>query len=222
MKKIFYTAQKTSINSKLFKTPKLSRRLAYMSDFTLYFNIGRQHIADLKGLDHILFITALCIRYQFNDWKQLLILITAFTIGHSVTLALSALHIIKVSPSWIEFLIPLTILITAVSNLFLKKFTFKTRFPVIYFFALFFGLIHGLGFSYYLQSLLGRSSNIILPLLAFNLGLEAGQLIIVALILAVSLICLNVFKINRREYVLFLSGGIIVAALQMMLPRVPW
>lgn len=193
-----------------------------MSDFNIYFTLGRQHIADLKGFDHILFITALCIRYQFSDWKQLLILVTAFTIGHTVTLALSALHFIHVSASWIEFLIPLTILVTAISNLFIKKFTFKTRFPVIYFFALFFGLIHGLGFSFYLQSLLGRSSHIVIPLLAFNLGLEAGQLIIVAMILAISLVCLNLIKINRREYVLFLSGGIIVAALQMMLPRLPF
>ena len=193
-----------------------------MSDFNLYFALGRQHIADLKAFDHILFITALCIRYHFSDWKQLLILITAFTIGHSVTLALSAIHFIRISAVWIEFLIPLTILITAISNLFIKKFTFKTRFPVIYFFALFFGLIHGLGFSSYLQSLLGRSSNIIIPLLAFNLGLEAGQLFIVAVILAISLVCLNIIKINRRDYVLFLSGGIIVAALQMMLPRIPF
>lgn len=193
-----------------------------MSDFNLYFTLGRQHIADLRGLDHILFITALCIRYQFSDWKQLLILVTAFTIGHSVTLGLSALNIIKFSTRWIEFLIPLTILITAVSNLFIKKFTFKTRFPVIYFMALFFGLIHGLGFSYYLKSLLGRDSSIFVQLLAFNLGLEAGQLLIVAIILIVSLVCLNMLKFNRREYILFLSGGIIIAALQMTLQRIPF
>ncbi len=192
-----------------------------MSDFNLYFTLGHRHIADLKGLDHILFIAALCIRYQFSDWKQLLILVTAFTIGHSITLALSALNIIRVSTSWIEFLIPLTILITGVSNLLVKKFTFKSRFPVIYFFALFFGLIHGLGFSYYLKSLLGRDSSIFLQLLAFNLGLEAGQLLIVAIILIVSLISFNIFKVNRREYILFLSGGIILVAVQMTLQRWP-
>ncbi len=193
-----------------------------MSDFSLYFTIGRQHIADLRGMDHILFIIALCIRYQFTDWKQLLILVTAFTIGHTVTLGLSSLHIIRFSSRWIEFLIPLTILITAVSNLFIKKFSFKRKVPVIYFMALFFGLIHGLGFSYYLRNLLGKNSSIFAQLLAFNLGLEAGQLLIVAVILIVSFICLNLLKINRREYILFLSGGIIIAALQMTLERTPF
>ena len=193
-----------------------------MSDFNLYFTLGRQHILDLRGLDHILFITALCIRYQFSDWKQLLILVTAFTIGHSVTLALSALNIIRFSTRWIEFIIPLTILITGISNLYIKKFTFKSRFPFIYYMALFFGLIHGLGFSNYLKSLLGRDSSIFLQLLAFNLGLEAGQLLIVAVVLVVSLVCLNMLKFNRREYILFLSGGIIVAALQMTLERLPF
>ncbi len=193
-----------------------------MSDFNLYFTLGRQHIADLRGIDHILFIAALCIRYQFSDWKQLLIMVTAFTIGHSITLALSTLDFIRMSTVWIEFLIPLTILITAVSNLFIKKINFKTRFPVIYFLALFFGLIHGLGFSYYLKSLLGRDSSIFIQLLAFNLGLEAGQLLIVAIILIFSLLCLNLLKFNRREYIVFLSGGIIVAALQMIIQRWPW
>lgn len=193
-----------------------------MSDFNLYFTLGRQHIADFRGLDHILFITALCIRYQFSDWKQLLVLVTAFTIGHSVTLALSALNFLKFPSRWIEFLIPVTILITGISNLYIKKFTFKTKFPAIYFLALFFGLIHGLGFSYYLKGLLGRGSGIFRQLLAFNLGLEAGQLFIVAIILIISLLCLNVLKFNRREFILFLSGGIIVAALQMTLQRLPF
>ncbi len=193
-----------------------------MSDFNLYFTLGYQHISDLRGLDHILFITALCIRYQFSDWKQLLILVTAFTIGHSITLALSALNIIRFSTRWIEFIIPLTILITGISNLYIKKFTFKSRFPFIYYMALFFGLIHGLGFSNYLKSLLGRDSSIFMQLLAFNLGLEAGQLLIVAIILIVSLVCLNMLKFNRREYILFLSGGIIIAALQMTLERMPF
>jgi len=193
-----------------------------MSNFGLYFTLGRQHIADLNGIDHILFITALCLRYQFGDWQKLLVLVTAFTIGHSITLALSVLNIVHFPTRWIEFLIPCTILITAVSNVFVKKFTFKSRFPFIYFLALFFGLIHGLGFSNYLKSLLGRSENIIVQLFAFNVGLEVGQLIIVAIILLVSLILVGLIKINRREYLLYISGGIFALALQMALQRIPW
>ena len=193
-----------------------------MSDFGLYFNLGRQHIANLNGLDHILFVAALCLRYLFNDWKKLIVLITAFTIGHSVTLALSIFNIIHVSTRWIEFLIPVTIIITAISNLFVKKFAFKSRYPIIYFFALFFGLIHGLGFSNYLHSLLGRGQSIILQLLAFNIGLEVGQLLIVLAVLLITFVCLNLFKLNRREYLLFISGGILGVALQMAIERIPF
>lgn len=193
-----------------------------MNDFGLFFEMGYQHIADLKGIDHILFVAALCIRYQFADWKKLLWLITAFTIGHSITLALSVFNILNYSTNWIEFLIPVTIVITAISNVFVKKFVYKAKFPLIYFFALFFGLIHGLGFSNYLKSLLSKGENIVPELLAFNLGLEAGQLLIVLSILFISLIFVNLFKVNRREYILFITGGVFAIALQMTLERIPF
>lgn len=193
-----------------------------MNDFGLFFEMGYQHIADLKGIDHILFVLVLCIRYQFADWKKLLWLITAFTIGHSITLALSVFNILNYSTSWIEFLIPVTILITAISNVFVKKFVYKAKFPLIYFFALFFGLIHGLGFSNYLKSLLSKGDNIVPELLAFNLGLEVGQLLIVLSILFISLIFVNLFKVNRREYILFITGGVFAIALQMALERIPF
>jgi hypothetical protein len=193
-----------------------------MNDFGLYFEIGYKHIADLTGIDHILFVMALCLRYQFADWRKLIILVTAFTIGHSITLALSVFNLVHYSMKWIEFLIPVTIVITAVSNVFVKKFAFKTRFPIIYFLALFFGLIHGLGFSSYLKSLLGSEHNVVWQLLAFNVGLEAGQLLIVTAILLISFIFVSIFKCNRREYLLYLSGGIFALALQMAIERIPF
>jgi hypothetical protein len=193
-----------------------------MNDFGLYFEIGYKHIADLSGIDHILFVMALCLRYQFADWRKLIILVTAFTIGHSITLALSVFNLVHYSMKWIEFLIPVTIVITAVSNVFVKKFAFKTRFPVIYFLALFFGLIHGLGFSSYLKSLLGSEHNVVWQLLAFNVGLEAGQLLIVTAILLISFIFVSILKCNRREYLLYLSGGIFALALQMAIERIPF
>ncbi|MBL0884530.1 MAG: HupE/UreJ family protein [Chitinophagaceae bacterium] len=192
-----------------------------MDQFLVYFETGFQHIADLKGIDHVLFVMALCIRYQFSDWKKLLILITSFTIGHSITLALSVLNVVNYSVAWIEFLIPVTIVITAISNLFVTKFTFKSKFPLIYFFALFFGLIHGFGFSNYLKSMLGKDESIIGQLLAFNLGLEAGQIIIVLAILLISFIFVQLLKWNRREFLLFISGGVFAVALLMALERLP-
>ena len=193
-----------------------------MNDFRLYFEIGYKHIADLRGIDHILFVMALCLRYQFADWKKILVLVTAFTIGHSVTLALSVFNILQYSVKWIEFLIPVTIVITALSNLFVKKFAFKSRFPLIYFFALFFGLVHGLGFSSYLKSLLGKGENVVWPLFSFNVGLEAGQLLIVTAVLLISFIFVSILKTNRREYLLYISGGIFALALQMALERIPF
>jgi hypothetical protein len=192
-----------------------------MNDFGIYFEVGYKHIANLAGIDHILFVAALCLRFQFADWRKILVLITAFTIGHSITLALSVFNIVSYSVKWIEFLIPVTIVITAISNVFVKKFVFKTKFPIIYFFALFFGLVHGLGFSSYLKSLLGRDQNVVAQLLAFNVGLEAGQLLIVAVILLISFIFVSILKCNRREYLLYISGGIFALALQMALERLP-
>ena len=190
-----------------------------MHEFWMYTQIGFNHIANLSGLDHILFVAALCIRYQFSDWKKWLILITAFTIGHSITLVLSVFNYLDFSTSWIEFLIPVTILITSISNMFVKKFSFNTRFPVIYFFALFFGLIHGLGFSFYLKSLLGMQQNIAPALLAFNLGLEIGQILIVMAILVISFIFVTLLKAPRRDFILIVSGGILALSLQMAIER---
>lgn len=190
-----------------------------MHEFWMYTQIGFNHIANLSGMDHILFVAALCIRYQFSDWKKWLILITAFTIGHSITLVLSVFDYLDFSTNWIEFLIPVTILITSISNMFVRKFSFNTRFPVIYFFALFFGLIHGLGFSFYLKSLLGLQQNIAPALLAFNLGLEIGQILIVMAILVISFIFVTLLKAPRRDFILIVSGGILALSLQMAIER---
>ncbi len=190
-----------------------------MHEFLMYMQIGFNHIANLSGMDHILFVAALCIRYQLSDWKKWLVLITAFTIGHSVTLVLSVFNYLDFATNWIEFFIPVTILITSISNMFVKKFTFNTKFPVIYFFALFFGLIHGLGFSFYLKSLLGIQQNIAPALLAFNVGLEIGQIIIVMAILVISFIFVMLLKAPRRDFILIVSGGILALSLQMSIER---
>ncbi len=192
-----------------------------MQDFWIYFTLGYEHIADLNGYDHILFVAALCIGYLPRDWKKILILVTAFTIGHSITLALSALKLLNVSSEWIEFLIPVTIVITALANISRTKESSGKSMNLNYLLAIFFGLIHGLGFSNYLKSLLGSDSSIISQLLAFNLGLEIGQLVIVAAILLLSVICIQVFKFERRSYILFTSGSIFGIALIMALERIP-
>lgn len=192
-----------------------------MQDFWLYFQIGYKHIADWRGYDHILFVTALCLRYLLKDWKKVLVLVTAFTIGHSITLALSVFNVINMPVAWTEFLIPVTIVITALSNALQPDTAQKSKLPLVYFYALFFGLIHGLGFSSYLKSLLGKDQNVVSQLLAFNIGLEAGQLVIVAAAILISWLFVSLLKVPRRQYVIFASGAIFGIALKMAIERFP-
>jgi hypothetical protein len=195
-----------------------------MSEFALYFGLGKDHILDyVNGYDHILFVLALCAVYLIHDWKKILILVTAFTIGHSITLALATLNIISFPGNIIEFLIPLTIFITAVGNLFKEESSLtQTKVQINYFFALFFGLIHGLGFSNFLRALLGKNENIVSPLFAFNIGLEFGQVIVVAVFLAISFVLVNLLKVSRRDLKLVLSAAIAGIALLLMKGRVFW
>ena len=191
-----------------------------MEDFWLYFSLGWDHIMNFGALDHILFILALTAIYILSDWKQVLILITAFTIGHSLTLALSTFHIIRIPVLWVEFLIPCTILVTSFSNLFIKLGNGK-QINLNYAFALIFGLIHGLGFASGLQSLLSKNESILVPLLGFNLGLEVGQIIIVLIILLISGFIISKLKMSRKKWIIFLSLGVFSLALKMALERFP-
>ncbi len=191
-----------------------------MQDFPLYFELGWQHILDWRGYDHILFVMVLCGTYAVSEWKKVLILVTAFTLGHSVTLALSVTAVIQVNMDWIEFLIPVTILITAAANILSKKTLSKTA-NLKYSLALFFGLVHGMGFSNYLKGILGSSNSILAELLAFNIGLEFGQLLIVAATLLLSLILVNLLKVKKWDWNFFLSSAIFGISLVMALERIP-
>jgi hypothetical protein len=192
-----------------------------MEDFSIFFQLGWQHILDWQGYDHILFVTALCGVYLMSDWRKLLILVTAFTIGHSVTLAISVFNEILIPSAWIEFLIPVTIVITTFINI-VKKRTFKQKFNPIYLLALVFGLIHGMGFSNYLKSLLGKSNNVVAELFAFNVGLEFGQIIIVFSVLLLSFLIVKLIRVQKREWNLFLSSAIFGIALVMAMERFPF
>jgi len=194
-----------------------------MSQFGMYFDIGRAHILDWQAYDHILFLIALCAIYLLQDWKKVLILITAFTIGHSITLALSTLEIVNVSSDLIEFLIPVTIFITALSNLLRKQSALTpANLNMNYFFGMFFGLIHGLGFSNYLKSILGREDSLVVPLLSFNLGLELGQIIIVLVFMIISFVFVNLFNVARRDWNLIISSAVGGIAITMMLETKFW
>lgn len=191
-----------------------------MNDFSLFFQLGWQHILDWQGYDHILFVTALCGTYLLKDWKKILILVTAFTIGHSLTLALSIFNKFLLPTNWVEFLIPITIIITALLNIQNKQ-TLRKRNNINYWMALIFGLIHGLGFSNYLKSLMGKSNNIVAELFAFNVGLEFGQIVIVISVLILSFVVINMMRFQKREWNLFISSAIFGIAIVMALERIP-
>lgn len=194
-----------------------------METFRLFFEIGMKHILDVHGSDHILFIIALTAIYTVRDWKKVLILITAFTIGHSITLALASYRVLNINSELIEFLIPVTIFITAVANMFRKKgYARSMKAQLNYYLALFFGLIHGLGFSNYLRSLLGKDETIVTQLLAFNVGLEVGQIVVVVIFLIVSLIFIDLFGVSRRDWRLVVSSAVAAIAWTMMFDTKFW
>ena len=198
------------------------------STFAVYLHLGFDHIADLRGYDHILFIVALAAGYALTHWKHLLVLVTAFTVGHSITLALATLRIVSVSTAWVEFLIPVTILATAVFN------AVEARAPeertevharaqhVKYGMALFFGLIHGLGFSNFLRAMLGDEESLLLPLFSFNVGLEVGQIVILGSVLLVSGAVVRWTPVTHRGWTWILSAGTGLAAAALAVGRWPW
>ncbi|MBC7423643.1 MAG: HupE/UreJ family protein [Ferruginibacter sp.] len=191
-----------------------------MDDFGLYFKTGWQHIISWDALDHILFIVALAAIYLATNWKQVLVLVTAFTIGHSLTLALSVYDVIRLNGKWVEFLIPCTIISTALFNFFVKDYQ-PTSLRVNYFLALFFGLVHGMGFANTIRFMLAKDQNIAIPLISFNIGLEVGQIIIVALLLFVSYLVVSRAGLKRKWWVWALSGIALVVALGMAKNRWP-
>lgn len=183
-----------------------------MSEFAAYFSLGFDHISDLTAYDHILFIVALTAVYQVKDLKKIAILVTAFTIGHSITLALATLKLIILPSDVIEFLIPITIALTCIYNVSSKdndttQLTRQQSYYFNYAMASIFGLIHGIGFSNYLRMLLGREESILTPLLSFNIGLEIGQFLIVAVILSAMVIFQRLFFVSSRAWNLFVSGA---------------
>jgi len=192
-----------------------------MDDFQLFVNLGLKHVLDWKAYDHVLFLIVLTIFYSFKDWKKVLWLITAFTLGHTLSLTLAAYNIVQIKMAIIEFLIPLTILITAIYNI-LKVNSPPKNIKINALFALIFGLIHGIGFSSYFKILVGESENKLLPLIEFAFGIEIAQIIVVIFVLLSSYIVLNVFKRSKRDWILVISSVVIGFVIPMLIERKFW
>lgn len=183
-----------------------------MSDFELYFTIGLKHVLDINAYDHVLFLIALAVPYLFKEWRNILLLVTLFTIGHTMSLILSVYNIVTINPSFIEFLIPVTILITALVNLRDKPIKYNINAPA--FVTLFFGLIHGFGFSNYFKMLVsGNSEGKMASLMEFALGIEAAQIVVVSVVLIINYLVLKYTKVSRRDWIFagscFVAGAVV-------------
>jgi hypothetical protein len=195
-----------------------------MSEFWIYFQIGLKHVLDIHAYDHVLFLTALTTPYAFKDWKRILLLVTVFTVGHTLALLLSVFGIIAVKANLVEFLIPITILVAAMFNLFTAgKASKNESVNLVFFLTLFFGIIHGLGFSNYFKTILGGTpSSKLVPLLEFALGIEAAQLIVVFVVLILSYIVQTVFRFSKRDWALVMSAFIIGVVIPMIVESPIW
>lgn len=194
-----------------------------MDNFIFFLKEGLFHVLDWNAYDHILFLIALAVVYDFKNWKSVLWLISLFTVGHTIALLLAAYKVVSVNPAWVEFLIPVTILITALVNIFYAGNTAKqAKTNTNLFFALFFGLIHGLGFARGFSGIIGTKSNKFLSLLEFALGIELAQIIIVIIILFLGFIFQKIFRFSKRDWVLIISSIVIGMVIPMIVTAYFW
>ena len=193
-----------------------------MEDFLFFIHQGLFHVLDWNALDHVLFFIALTVVYTFKNWKKALWLITFFTLGHSLSFGLSAYDIINANVAVVEFLIPITILIPLIINIYkMIKEDFTIKNTNIYF-AFFFGLVHGLGFSNYFKMLLDDSDDKLIPLLKFALGIELAQIVIVLLVLSLGYIAQYYLHIKRKTWIISVSFLVILRILPMLIQRFPF
>ncbi|RKS99158.1 HupE/UreJ family protein [Flavobacterium sp. 123] len=195
-----------------------------MSDFWIYFQIGLKHVLNIYAYDHVLFLVALAVPFTFKDWQRIVLLVTLFTVGHTMALLLSVYEIVAIKVNVVEFLIPITIFVTALFSLFTAgKSSKKESLNLVFFITLFFGIIHGLGFSNYFKTILGGSANSkLIPLSEFALGIEAAQIIVVFVVLVLSYIVQTVFRFSKRDWTLVMSAFIIGVVLPMILESEIW
>ncbi len=193
-----------------------------MADFWFYFNIGLDHVLDWRAYDHVLFLIVLTVPYAFKDWQRVLLMVTLFTVGHSLALVLSVYNVVRVNAGLVEFLIPVTIFIAALYNVFTAgKGAKKDKLGLLLITALFFGLIHGLGFSNFFKELTAHLDNRMLSLLEFALGIEASQVLIVLIVLIISFIFQTIFRFSRRDWMMVISAVVLGMVIPMLIANYP-
>ncbi|MFD2542640.1 HupE/UreJ family protein [Lacinutrix gracilariae] len=185
-----------------------------------WFNVqyGINHVLDINAYDHVLFLIVLAVPYIFKDWKRVFILVSLFTLGHTLSLVLAAYHVVSVNGKLVEFLIPVTILVMAIFNVFTAGKTAKSdKLGVLFFSTLFFGLVHGLGFAREFNIMVGKTDNKLLTLLEFALGIEIAQIIIVFVVLFLGFLMQTIFRFSKRDWVMVVSAVVIGLVIPMIM-----
>ncbi|WP_396602386.1 HupE/UreJ family protein [Algibacter sp. R77976] len=185
-----------------------------------WFNVeyGINHVLDINAYDHVLFLIVLTVPYVFKDWKRVLLLVSMFTLGHTLSLILAAYNVVTVNATVVEFLIPITILIVALFNVFTSgKGAQREKVGVLFLTTLFFGLIHGLGFAREFHMLLGETDNKLVLLLEFALGIELSQVIIVFVVLFLSYVVQTIFRFTKRDWIMVISAIVVGLVIPMIL-----
>jgi len=185
-----------------------------------WFNVeyGINHVLNINAYDHVLFLIALTVPYMFKDWKRVLILVSVFTLGHTLSLVLAAYDIVRIDGQIIEFLIPVTILIVALFNVFTAgKGAQKEKIGVLFFSTLFFGLIHGLGFAREFHMLAGKTDNKFFLLIEFALGIEISQVIIVFTVLFLGFLAQTLFRLSKRDWIMVISAIVVGLVIPMII-----
>jgi len=191
-----------------------------MEQLKLFFELGLTHVLDINGYDHVLFLVVLAAPYLFSNWKKVLFLVTVFTVGHSISLILSSYKFVSVNSDLVEFVIPVTIAITALFNIMTSgKMVQKTKIGLLFFITLLFGVIHGLGFSNYFKMIVGSADYKFIPLIEFALGVELAQVIVVVVVLLLSSAAQNILNISKKDWVLVLSSVTLGLVIPMLLSR---
>jgi len=194
-----------------------------MTDFWFYIKLGLEHVLDLGAYDHILFLAALAVPFTFKSWKQVVILATIFTVAHCTSLALSAYDVLKVDVGLIEFLIPVTIAITALFNIYrLIKSQESTGIFFTGLATMFFGLIHGFGFSNYFNMLMAEEEQKLSPLLGFATGIEFSQVAIILMVLLLAWLLQDVIGLKKNYFVLSTSILIVLVTIPMLMNTFPF
>jgi ABC-type transport system involved in multi-copper enzyme maturation permease subunit len=195
-----------------------------MSDFWIFFKVGLNHVLDIHGYDHLLFLIALSVPYVLKDWKRILILVSFFTLGHSISLLLSVFNVVSVKTFLVELLIPITILIAALFNIIMVgKSPKNSNITFVASVTVFFGIIHGLGFSNYFNSILsGKPIDKLAPLFEFAIGIESAQIVVVLAVLILAFISQTLFRFNKRDFTLIMSSFVIGVIVPILIENPIW